>query len=541
MRSVLLLCTVLVFNSGVWAAQSQEERSLSELRNTVVNLLQGLVEKGVLTREQAQAMVQGAQEKATADAAAAAKAAEAQEKEEAGAVRVPYVPEIVKDEIRKQVAAELAPEVTKEVIEQAHSEEWGVPGALPDWIKRVRWSGDFRLRGQGDLYSPDNIPNTYLDFLTVNDKGGVGRAGTAALLNITEDRQRLRARMRLGLDAELGWGWSLGTRLTTGNLRDPVSTNQTLGNTGARYQTDFDLAYLKWYGNSATGRHVLNVWGGRIPNPWLSTDLVWDTDLNFEGVAANYRFGLARDNPYSRFAFLTLGAFPLQEVELSTKDKWLFGGQLGFEWKFEGGSRMRFGVAYYDYQNIVGLRNAPDSTLLDFSAPQFMQKGNSLFDIRNDFDPSTGLFALAADYKLADATFNYDWKLTPRYRIAFVGDYVRNIGFNKAETSARVGFPVEARNRGYLSELNFGSVDMAQRHAWRAFMGYRYVERDAVLDAFTDSDFHLGGTDAKGYYLGADFALTPRVVTRLRYLSANEIDGPPLGIDVLQLDLSTQF
>jgi len=77
--------------------------------------------------------------------------------------------------------------------------------------------------------------------------------------------------------------------------------------------------------------------------------------------------------------------------------------------------------------------------------------------------------------------------------------------------------------------------------AWRAFVGYRYVEADAVLDAFTDSDFHLGGTDAKGYFLGADYGFTPRVFGRLRYLSANEIDGAPLGIDVLQLDLNAQF
>jgi len=543
MRRIVLFCSVLVFVNNAWAAQSQEERSLSELRNTVVNLLQGLVEKGVLTKEQAQSMVQAAQEKATADAAATAQAAQAQDKAdaEAGAIRVPYVPEIVKDEIRKQVAAELAPQVTKEVIEQAQSEEWGVPGALPDWIKRVRWSGDVRLRGQGDLFSPDNAENAYVDFLAVNSRGGIGRAGIAALLNTTEDRQRLRARLRLGLEAQLGWGWSLATRLSTGNLSDPVSTNQTLGNTGVRYQTGVDLAYLKWYGNSATGRHALNAWGGRMPNPWLGSDLVWDTDLSFEGIAANYRFGLTRDNPYGRFAFLTLGGFPIQEVELSNKDKWLFGGQLGFEWKFEGGSRVRFGAGYYDYENIVGQRNAPDSGLLDFTAPQFLQRGNTLFDIRNDVDTATNLFALAADYKLANATLNFDYKVSPLYRIALVADYVRNIGFDAAETSARIGLPAPERTNGYLGELNFGANDMARRHAWRAFVGYRYVEADAVLDAFSDSDFHLGGTDAKGYYLGADFSFTPRVLARLRYLSANEIDGPPLGIDVLQFDLNAQF
>src|SRR5262245_16212735 len=130
MKRAIYCCVALAASGFAIAAPNPQERGFEELRNTVVNLLQGLVEKGVLTREQAQAMVQGAQNKAAADAEAAAKNAADEEKADAGAVRVPYVPEIVKDEIRKQVAAELAPEVTRNVIEQAQSEDWGVPGAL---------------------------------------------------------------------------------------------------------------------------------------------------------------------------------------------------------------------------------------------------------------------------------------------------------------------------------------------------------------------------------------------------------------------------
>ena len=546
-RIAALLVAAHALSASAFAAQSTEERNLNELRNTVVNLLQALVERGVVTKEQAEAMVSGAQQKAAEEAAAAV----AQDAAEAGAIRVPYVPEIVKEEIRRQVAAELAPVVTKEVIEQAQSEQWGVPGAMPEWVRRVRWSGDVRVRGQSDLFAEGNgifstpdggtvfIPP--IDPLTANDRGGAGRAGTAAFFNVTEDRNRMRARFRLGLDAELGWGWSMGARLASGNVRDPVSTNQTLGNMGARYQTGLDLAYAKWYGNSATGRHVLNAWGGRLPNPWLTTDLVWDPDLTFEGVALNYRLGLMRDDPYSHYAFVTLGAFPLQEVELSDDDKWLYGAQLGFDWKFGGGSRMRFGVAYYQYENIVGRTNDLDSNLLDFTAPLYLQRGNSLFDIRNDTDPSTNLFALAADYHLANATFAFDWRMSPLYRLALSAEYVRNLGFDEAEVFARANRVVEARDQGYQAEINFGSVSMARNGAWRAFVGYRYVERDATLDAFTDSDFHLGGTDAQGYFLGADYAFSERTFLRLRYLSADEIDGPPLGVDVLQLDLNASF
>jgi len=38
-----------------------------------------------------------------------------------------------------------------------------------------------------------------------------------------------------------------------------------------------------------------------------------------------------------------------------------------------------------------------------------------------------------------------------------------------------------------------------------------------------------------------DYAFTPRVWMRVKYMSANAIDGPPLAIDVWQVDVNTQF
>src|SRR5580693_5826213 len=109
-RAGALLLVALASAAPAFAADSaSEEQSLNELRNTVVNLLQALVDKGLLTREQAQQMVKQAQDKAAADAAAEAARNAAQTKEDQNAVRVPYVPQIVKDEISKQVAEEVKP------------------------------------------------------------------------------------------------------------------------------------------------------------------------------------------------------------------------------------------------------------------------------------------------------------------------------------------------------------------------------------------------------------------------------------------------
>jgi hypothetical protein len=80
------------------------------------------------------------------------------------------------------------------------------------------------------------------------------------------------------------------------------------------------------------------------------------------------------------------------------------------------------------------------------------------------------------------------------------------------------------------------------RGSWRAVVGYRYLQRDAVIDGYTDSDFHyFGGTNAKGYYLVGNYGLANHVWLRLRYLSANEIDGPTFDVDTFQIDVSTRF
>jgi hypothetical protein len=202
---------------------------------------------------------------------------------------------------------------------------------------------------------------------------------------------------------------------------------------------------------------------------------------------------------------------------------------------------VRFGAGYYSFRNTAGRRNTLDSTILDYTAPAWVQRGNTMFDIRNDTDPNTNLFALAADYTLANAAASFDWRLNAGYKISIAADYVRNIGYDEARVAARTGFSRTARINGYQGEIAFGSAIMTEANAWRVAVGYRYVQRDAVLDGFTDSDFHLGGTDAKGYTIGVDYSLNRRVVTRLRYLSANEIDGPPLGIDIVQLDISASF
>src|SRR3984893_11523728 len=147
-----MMASIALAAAPVVACLAADERqSLEELRNTVINLLQALVDQGVMTREKAAQLVKAAQDKAAADAAAVAKADE-------GAVRVPYVPQIVKDEIAKQVADEVKPGVVADVVKEAKTEKWGVPGALADWLTGTRISGEVTLRQEAILYSGHNDP-----------------------------------------------------------------------------------------------------------------------------------------------------------------------------------------------------------------------------------------------------------------------------------------------------------------------------------------------------------------------------------------------
>lgn len=547
-KARLLGAVFFMLTLASMGAPADETRDLAELHATIVNLVDELVNQGVLTRAQADAMIRKAQADAAKVVSEPAAAAEpAADEKQPGVVRVPYVPEIVKQELREQVRNELRKDVVQDVALQAEREHWIFPGMIPEWTQRIKWEGDLRLRWEQIGYASSNAPYTYLNFQKINDKRGFSNpAQEEDYLNTSVDRSRSRTRLRLGMTADLSAGVSAGLRIATGNLADPVSTNQTMGNSNRPYQLILDRVFLQYESPASS----VNLWGGRMPNPWFSTDLVWDPDVNFDGVAGKF-YPLMRGKGYTRAfnPYITLGAFPIQEIERSTQDKWLYATQMGIDMAFQSDSRLRFAIAYYDYRNITGQLNPTvNSRTLDYTAPQFLQKGNTMFQINNDTDPNARLYGLAADYKELNATFSYDLATFSPTHVVVTGDYVKNIGYDAQEVLQRtdgnvIGPPnrLDPHTKGYQLKLTLGRPDTKRAGNWQTFLAFKHLERDAVLDAFTDSDFHLGGTDAEGWILGGNYALRDNVSLGLRYITADAIDGPPLGIDVLQLDLNAKF
>lgn len=548
------------------SAFASEREDVLVIRNTTLNLIDALVKRGVLDRASADAMIREAQEKAVVDAKAEQdRPAESNALAAGGGaaknktLHVTYIPEAVKKDLRNEVKADLREDVVKEVKEQARQEQWGVPAALPEWVNRFSFNGELRLRAEGDFFGSDNEPYTYLDWPAINKAGGLGSAGSNAFMNTTSDRTRFRERLALGIDAKVADGLRAGIRVTTSNDKSPTSTNQTLGQSGQGYDIVLDRAFLRYDYIDRRGYDWFTLWGGRSENPWFSTDNVFDTDLSFEGFAGTFRYGV---NPRARgdsvggssaatwgftqpgSLFLTLGAFPLQEFARTPHDKWLLGAQTGVDWGFADSSRLKVGLAYYKFVNTAAEPNALGSRDHDYSAPQYFTKGNSVARISNDVNEDSAnprLVGLASEFEVADLTVSYDFAGLAPTHLIITGDYSRNLGFDRAGILRRTGTDISPRTSAYQLRLDVGSPRIRRLRDWNLFLNYKYLERDAVLDAYTDSDFHLGGTDAKGWSVGGNYGIADNTWLTAKWTSTEAIDGPPFGIDILLIDLNTRF
>jgi len=646
-RSKILLALASIGLLSTPGAQAAEGEALLEMKNTIVNLVDALVEQGILTKEKAEQIKQEAAMKAARDAAAqtpeAEVAATAEAKAEAEAVtkaatpgqvvRVPYVPEFVKDEIRQQVREELRKDVRDDVIAVAKEERWGVKDALPDWVNVMRIHGDVRIRLESEGYSDDNpefirlvnqgqLSEARAQFVAdpqlLNERGFIDELNVAENLpvsrNISELRNRLPNRLRLNFTASLDENVEVGARITTGNIRNPVSINQTLGNDGTRYDTQIDQMYVRWDWVPAERGPIMTLNAGRFERPWVPqpTELLWDNDLQFEGASLTVTQGFGRrPNPLrpDNAVFMTAGAFPLGEVAFSIRDRWMFGMQAGARWNFKERVRARFGIGYYDYQNNAGRVNPVRTNLANptcnpnidggrcffedpiynYTVPTWMQRGNTLMNIRTDVTPGVldrrpVALALASDFNIVNFTGQLDVAMFDPYHVIFDFDIAKNIGFNANEILRRTRLDplvmaqdpnssgvaifnnafgncrleecIRERTLAYAVEMTFGYPQIERRWQWQVLGQYRYVERDAVLDAFTESNFFQGGTDTRGLVLAGLLGLSKNTIVRARYMMSDAIedfvqidpltnrrvtDGAPIGIDRFQLDFNTVF
>ena len=588
--------------SQLFPSGAEEEAPPDMSQNVTINLLKIMVKKGLITQMEAIGLIKEAENEAGAARAAAKAKKEAEAAEEDEAMRVSYVPESVRnqmrEEIRRQVLADLhagSPDGKNSAVALA------LPGMADD---KFGLFGDIRLRYEFINFPESSNDNTgsFPNFNAINTGAPFDTAGLvfSPQRNVNEDRMRYRLRVRLGGEWQLEDGFSAGIRIATGENNSPVTTNQSVGlaNQGqgggfSKYAIWLDRAFVKYQTDFGTASAAeLELLGGRFDSPFMATSLIFDEDLGFDGLAFKFKGKLgSRIKPW-----LAGGAFPIfntdlnfssnQPAKFESSDKYLLAIQAGADFKLSETLKLKLGIAYYDFDKVQGELSEPflplsatDAGPTDNTRPSFAQSGNTYKPLRQIIPDATNNFGTSNQYQyfglaskftplVASAKLEYSgWEPA---QIALNAEYIRNTAFNREEIE-----PVAVNNRGplpadppattttsatapdttapaklglfdgddtaWIVGIKFGQLAMMKRGDWTVGADYRYVGSDAVVDGFNDSEFNGGGSNAKGFVLTGAYALSRNAALGFQWNSNEQIAGPPLKSDYFQFDFKIKF
>jgi hypothetical protein len=301
----------------------------------------------------------------------------------------------------------------------------------------------------------------------------------------------------------------------------------------------------------------------------MSTDMLYSNDLNFDGVAAIFDHKL--NNDWGLFG--TVGAFPVEYTndtatsngfdKEESDNKWLYGAQVGAKWAINAATASRARAYYRSTTSKASVpalaRRGPAAGLRHRRhRAAFMQKGNSVFLLRDitrtrptrpprrsrsssawrpvrPARPEPGLGRrTAARLQAAQPGQLHPQPGLRRRRHAQALE-----GRSSTTSTATASLKAAATRDGVLHPRQRAGDD--KRGDWNLFAGYKYIQPDALPDGFNDSSFHLGGTNAKGYFIGGNYGIDKNIYASARWLSASEVYGAPFEVDVMQLELNTRF
>jgi hypothetical protein len=248
----------------------------------------------------------------------------------------------------------------------------------------------------------------------------------------------------------------------------------------------------------------LVVQGGKFKNPFYKpggSELLWDSDLNPEGGVISWTGNTGGGS------LLLLGSGLWIEERSSGDDSWMAAGQGIITYRSaEGVPRIALGGGFFQYRNAAGFPPFYDGEPM----------GNTLDTLGH----------YCHDYEQLELGAEFSHKLA-EVPVTLMADFVTNTAADNL-------------NRGWLVGIRAGAA--AEPGEWEARYIYRKVEKDAVVGAFTDSDFGGGGTDAKGHEIGGSLRLATNTTFSLTYF-ANRInlEGNESAFTRLQVDLQLRF
>ncbi len=363
----------------------------------------------------------------------------------------------------------------------------------------LNWAGDVRYRYQTEKTDDGNPATTDIS------------------------RNRHRGRLRLGANAWINEELSAGVQLATDDMsstqywatNETTSRNQTFGNTFHANSVFLNEYYIDYHPAMLSG-DVNVILGKRAVASTLIVvnDLVWDSDLTFEGATLQYGKDAAGKEKDGLSA--VIGYYPLNEMNGVANpgspnkydDAYLFATQASYKGEVSD-INYQLGAAYYDYVNFdyngMVLKQAMNYSGKDFNIVELFGKvGGQITD-------------------------TLPWQINGQY------------AFNTAKNDGVRYTNIDENNRkSYLVEAKIG--DAKQVGQWFTSAEYAYIEQDAVT-GFTDSDRNRGSqTNLKGIKIGAAYHLVQNMTLGLNYFRFKRIIGDTLPTtQLLWVDATVKF
>ncbi|RYD84531.1 MAG: hypothetical protein EOP84_05265 [Verrucomicrobiaceae bacterium] len=429
---------------------------------------------------------------------------------------------------------------------------------LSDSLTELKLYGDLRLRYQYDNKDvQEDPPGTGFD----DDRSPSGA-----------QRSRWRFRLRLNADFKLGKTVFGGVELQTAIASD--SANQTFENGFSDYPIFISKAYLGWKPTD-----WLTVTGGKVPNPFYTTDLVWDPDINPTGLTEHIAFhklfstdekegdskgGYSKDGktvapaPYERPWELTLiagqfifddnleggGRDPGETDNDRTTDSYLFQTQLVGSYKFSKDVKLTVapGWMVYNAASAIDLEN--ENRFEDIDGVSGAQRNLNILLLPGDLT-----------FKIAGVKTKFFWdvayNLEGRKRVEDIYDVLeRNNVRDDPDDLQESSF----RDRiAWLAGVQFGENKKAGD--WSLMANYRETGLGSVDPNLNDSDFAQGELNTRGFKLGLAYNLTDFAVLGVTYFQAFDLRDDLIGgqatrgnaiadsneVQVFQVDLNVKF
>ena len=320
--------------------------------------------------------------------------------------------------------------------------------------------------------------------------------------DIVSDYQRNRhvVKARLRVEGQVTPSTRVLFQIASGQS-NPSSNAQTLDDGFSSKSLYVDLLYFYTEPGSIP---KLSLTGGKIRNPFYrvgGSELIWDSDVNPEGLAASYTVD------YTKVSTRLVAAGLWVAEQARGDDSYLAAlqGMLTYR-PDEKGNYALAGASFYNYVNT--------------------QSYGPFFDEDNGYGNSLD----------GNGHYRYSFELVELfgegvYRL--MGEPLTLFGHYVVNTDP------DSANKGWLAGVRYG--ELKSPGTFRLRYMYRRLERDAVIGIFTDWAFRQGGTDAKGHEVGLDFRFAPKTTLALTYFDVRYDLANPLDFRKLHAQVEFRF